>query len=246
MQDSLNSHRPESAVPKARVLLRQPPSLGSEESTLEVSTCVPYIHVPSADDSRPDLTMVLFTRREDLDTWCASSERAGWLARGSHLTQEANPVALAAGGMVVDLTKDDGSLGGWMPSSAPTSGGQLPPPPNWKVAATVLIAMYPVQEANRTLIVPALKAFAPEPWAALPPSVQLFVVCGWTVAAVTGLLLPYARRYTEQIGFIGGERGCPDALGLSRAVPKLLLAYAALIVAGGLVYESVVPVHVIC
>jgi len=46
------------------------------------------------------------------------------------------------------------------------------------VAATVLVAMYPMQELNRLLILPALSSLPM--WQALSPAPQLWIVCAFT------------------------------------------------------------------
>ena len=84
--------------------------------------------------------------------------------------------------------------------------------------------MFCVQEVNRALLVPLLSTT--EAWNALPPTVQTFAVCSWTAGCTTVLLLPRARTLMERIGFIGGARGCPDAVSLARSGSVLLLVYA--------------------
>jgi hypothetical protein len=130
----------------------------------------------------------------------------------------------------ITLQRDDGSLGGWLPSrdGSGTAEKSLPPPPSWKVAATVLLPMFCVQEANRAVVLPYLNSL--EGWSALPPSVQMFATCSWTCATVTMALLPTARSLVERIGFIGGAGGCPDTGALARSGGVLLLLYGGLIV----------------
>ena len=145
----------------------------------------------------------------------------------------------------IQLQKDDGSLGGWLPSeSDQAEDGRrdlVAPPPSWKVAATVLIAMYPVQELNRVLLLPML-ASSPH-WAAVPPTIQVFVACAWTCGAVTVVLLPHARQMSERVGFIGGSHGCPGPAALARASSKLLLLYGGLVVVGCGVSAAAGPVR---
>lgn len=202
--------------------------------------CYQWVHIPSQVEGRPDVVAVIFTLHEDLLRWRTSDERREWIKRGERfVTDRAKFVASQQPGggessvleraLEVQLQRDDGSLGGWLPhTNAESTGAQLPPPPSWKVAATVLVAMYPMQECNRLFILPALSGVPA--WEALGPATQLWAVCAWTCGMTTVALLPTARRFTESIGFIGGAKGCPDARQLaSRSIPFLLLAYGATI-----------------
>ena len=137
----------------------------------------------------------------------------------------------------ISFTRDDGSLGGWLPErvdaksgqagvAAAGEGGAPAAPATWRVSATVLVAMYPMQELNRLVLMPSLDAFSPVLWGGCPPSVQLFVACACAAGGTTILLLPHARRFTEAIGFVGAGTPSP------RALPALLLAYVALLGAG--------------
>ena len=188
-----------------------------------------------------------FTNDHDLSLWRQSPLREDWLASGvtRGLARDGKSVLVDA--EKITLQKDDGSLGGWLPSdeAAPASAaGQRDlqaPPPSWKVAATVLLAMYPVQETNRLLLLPALANYGG--WEALPPSVQVFSGCVWTCGAVTVALLPHARSASERIGFIGGRRGCPDAPALALASARLLMLYGVLLGLGLGVSSLVGPVR---
>jgi len=237
--------------PKARVLepIRAPePAWQPEYATAPREEaeprCYQWVHIPSQLEGQPDIVAVVFTLREDLQRWRQSDERRDWIRRGERFVTDRAKFAASqqpgGGGssvleraLEVQLQKDDGSLGGWLPHTQAAEGGAPPPPPppSWKVAATVLVAMYPMQECNRLVALPALAGWPL--WEALGPATQLWAVCAWTCGLTTVALLPIARRYTESIGFIGGARGCPDAKQLaSRAVPLLLLAYGATIGVG--------------
>ena len=60
----------------------------------------------------------------------------------------------------------------------------------------------------------------------------MFVTCGWTTGTVTILLLPLARSLVERIGFIGGAKGCPDAVSLARSGSVVLMLYATAVALG--------------
>ena len=245
----------ERARPMARVLEPSVPPApawrdeyaeAAREENRTTPRCYQWVHIPSPA-GRPDLVAIIFTERDDLLVWRASEERREWLARGERFVRdrvkwEASRLdvhGVLTEAHIVQLHRDDGSLGGWLPSGAgpgATPGATpAPPPPAWKVAATVLVAMYPMQEANRLLVLPALGGLPL--WEALGPAQQLWAVCAWTCACTTVALLPLAKSFTERIGFIGGDAGCPEPTQLlARPLPLLLLAYAATIgVGAGLV-----------
>ena len=205
-----------------------------------------WVHLPAADAAAADAAAandtvaIIFTDDADLASWRASPQRAEWLASGvaRGLARDESSVLVEASH--IPLVRDDGSLGGWLPSeeeevshgsgAASAAIKPLPPPPAWKVAATVLIAMYPTQEANRLAILPLL---ASQPsWASLPDAVQVFLTCGWTCGLVTVVLLPLARSHVESLGFIGGARGCPGPTALASATGQVMLIYAGLVACG--------------
>jgi antibiotic biosynthesis monooxygenase (ABM) superfamily enzyme len=237
--------------PKARVLepirMADPawlPEYGTAPREEAEPRCYQWVHIPSEFAGQPDIVAVIFTRHSDLLRWRQSDERRDWIRRGERFVTDRSKFVASqqpgGGGssvleqaLEVQLQRDDGSLGGWLPHTPAKEGAAPPPPPppSWKVAATVLVAMYPMQECNRLLFVPALSDLLL--WEALGPACQLWAVCAWTCGLTTVALLPIARRFTESIGFIGGARGCPDARQLaSRSVPLLLLVYAATVGVG--------------
>ena len=65
-------------------------------------------------------------------------------------------------------------------------------------------------------------------WCALPASAQLWATCAWTCLSVTAVLLPPARSYTQQIGFMPSAGGDGDG-GAQRqhATPSARAAFAA-------------------
>jgi antibiotic biosynthesis monooxygenase (ABM) superfamily enzyme len=221
LEQSLHARRPADSVPKSAII---------GPRTFHSPSCYQWIHIPSSEPgTSPDTVAIVFTRADDLHLWRSSAERRGWLARGAELAADGDQLLVDA--EKITLQRDDGSLGGWLPSrdgsGSAESQSSLPPPPSWKVAATVLLPMFCVQECNRALVLPALATT--EAWTSLPPSVQMFCACSWTAGTVTMLLLPHARSLVERIGFIGGARGCPDVPTLARSGGVLLFIYGSVV-----------------
>ena len=233
-------------------LVRQASS-AAENQVLQ--RCFQWIHVPAADSEKPDLVTIIFTRESDLQAWRSSPERAEWLHQGESLARkeghlpnvsksgnggggengdaEAQP-SIIKDTQSIHFHRDDGSLGGWLPASAEQSekdgSAAEAPPATWRVTATVLVAMYPMQEVNRLVLMPSLDALSPELWGGLPSSMQLFVACQFAAIGTTFLLLPPARRFTERIGFMGGGGAAGGQQ--AKALSALLLAYVGLLVVG--------------
>ena len=234
LEKTLRSHRAASSAVAAHIV-------GSD-----VRSCFHWVHMPSSSEKHPDTVAIVFTSDTDLSLWRQSPQRAAWLESGVQRGLAKDDASMLIDAERIQLQKDDGSLGGWLPSEgdADAAAGRrdlVAPPPSWKVAATVLLAMYPVQELNRVLVLPTLAA-SPL-WAELHPTVQVFAACAWTCGAVTVVLLPHARQTSEGIGFIGGSRGCPDPASLARATGKLLLLYGGLVVVGLGLSAAVGPVR---
>ncbi|KAL1515101.1 hypothetical protein AB1Y20_004164 [Prymnesium parvum] len=201
--------------------------------------CYHWVHIPSHCDE-PDTVAIVFTSGADLSLWRQSEERAAWLRSGVARGLARDGKAVLVDASKIQLARDDGSLGGWLPAGGETAE-RAPPPPSWKVAATVLLAMYPVQELNRLALLPAL-AGVPA-WEALPATAQVFCVCAWTCGGVTVALLPLARGVSERLGFIGGARGCPPPAALAGASARLLALYGLLVGVGLGVSAAVGPVQ---
>ena len=171
LQSTLHSHRPPISVNTNAYIV------GSD-----VRSCFHWVHIPAASQDHPDTVAIIFTNDNDLSLWRQSPRRNAWLESGVERGLAVDDASMLIDAEKITLQKDDGSLGGWLPSSDETSGETtdgrrdlMAPPPTWKVAATVLIAMYPVQELNRILLLPVL-ASSPQ-WAALSPTVQVFAAC---------------------------------------------------------------------
>ena len=236
---------------------------GADMKACEVSLHTPshaaeqrfhWIHVPATEVDRPDTVAIVFTHKRDLEEWRGSAERESWLQRGATLARREHLLKATS---AFQLTRDDGSLGGWLPADGlggggggadgvgtggAAAGGDAQPPPAWRISATVLLAMYPMQELNRLVLLPALGCS--DAWCALPASMQLWATCAWTCLSVTAVLLPPARGYTQRVGFMpapatGGEGGggaheqhTPPSVRTALAAAGVPLAYAVSVGAG--------------
>ena len=158
LEKTLHSHRSKASVPGSWIV-------GSS-----VRSCYHWVHIPSTSSKRADTVAIVFTNDSDLSLWRQSPLRAGWLASGVGRGLAHDGQSMLVNAEKITLQKDDGSLGGWLPSSEGQRDLVAPPPP-WKVAATVLLAMYPVQELNRMFLLPALATSST--WEGLPATVQV-------------------------------------------------------------------------
>ena len=209
---------------------------GADMKACEVSLHTPsqaaeqrfhWIHVPATEVDRPDTVAIVFTHKRDLEEWRVSAERESWLQRGAALARREHLLKAAS---AFQLTRDDGSLGGWqgVGTGGAAAGGDAQPPPAWRISATVLLAMYPMQELNRLLLLPALGCS--DAWCALPASAQLWATCAWTCLSVTAVLLPPARSYTQRVGFMpsaGGEEDGEAQQQQQHASPSARAAFSA-------------------
>ena len=244
---TLSKRRHPDSVPSSRLLLGA--SMDDPDSAQWLARCFQWIHVPSVA-GKPDLVTIIFTRESDLAAWRASSERVAWLAAGESLARKDPAIndAAASGFAIgedgsegvssiikdahsISFTRDDGSLGGWLPelpqcNADGSAGAANEAPPTYVVSATVLVAMYPMQELNRLVLMPSLDALSPTLWGGCAPSLQLFVACAFAAGGTTFVLLPYARKLTERIGWMG-----PKSRPLT-ASPALLLVYALIVGTG--------------
>jgi len=217
LEKSLHTRRPADIVPKASII------------GTDIKSCYHWIHIPANhNESRQhDTVAIVFTRTDDLHLWRSSEERSAWLDRGYSLA--ANSKSILVDAERITLQRDDGSLGGWLPSrdGSGVAETSVPPPPPWKVAATVLLPMFCMQDLNRTVIHPILNTL--EIWSSLPASVQLFLTCAWTTGTVTMVLLPPTRTIVEKIGFIGGSKGCPELKPLFFSSALIVSIYVSLV-----------------
>jgi len=115
--------------------------------------------------------MLRFATPEQLDGWLNSNERKQWRDKAEPFLEHVDIQRIAAG------------LGGWFPVSAKT--GEVPPP-NWKQALAVLLAMYPTVMCLMIFVSPLLEA-APEP-------ADMFVRALMNVIILTWVLMPVTNR----------------------------------------------------
>ena len=188
------------------------------------------VAAPTSLDGSPALAAMAESMAAD-----APAASSGATGVGAAATATSSGESFVKDTHAFSFVRDDGSLGGWLPADGKNGDVEAPAP--WKVAATVLPAMYAMQEVNRLLLMPGLDVASPNAWGSLPPSAQLFVACAFAAGGTTFVLLPYARQFTESIGLIKAAapkagQSAPPPPPLSRSMPPLLLAYALLIGAG--------------
>ncbi|MDG1462891.1 MAG: antibiotic biosynthesis monooxygenase [Gammaproteobacteria bacterium] len=118
--------------------------------------------------------MLRFATVSQLDAWLNSDERSRWRDKAEPLLENVDIQRIAAG------------LGGWFPV---TANSNRQPPPNWKQALAVLLAMYPTVMCLMLFISPLLDA-APEP-------ADMFVRALINVAILTWLLMPFVNRLLQ-------------------------------------------------
>jgi len=115
--------------------------------------------------------MLRFATSAQLDGWLNSGQRQRWRDKAAPLLDHVDIQRVAAG------------LGGWFPVTANSS---QQPPPDWKQALVVLLAMYPTVMLLGIFVSPLLD-FAPE-------SADVFVRALANVAILTWLLMPVVNR----------------------------------------------------
>ena len=115
--------------------------------------------------------MLRFATSEQLDGWLSSAERQRWRDKAEPLLEHVDIQRVAAG------------LGGWFPIRA-DRGEQ--PPPDWKQAMAVLLAMYPTVMMLMIFISPLLES--------APEAADMFVRAFMNVVILTWLLMPLVNK----------------------------------------------------
>ena len=115
--------------------------------------------------------MLRFATSEQLDGWLSSAERQRWRDKAEPLLEHVDIQRVAAG------------LGGWFPIRA-DRGEQ--PPPDWKQAMAVLLAMYPTVMLLMIFISPLLES--------APEAADMFVRAFMNVVILTWLLMPLVNK----------------------------------------------------
>ncbi|ACZ86232.1 hypothetical protein Aros01_04018 [Streptosporangium roseum] len=119
------------------------------------------------------VVMFRFDTRDHLDGWLASDTRRKLLDEGRHYFLD------------YDVRTIRSAFSGWFGFGGETGQG---PPPNWKQAMSVLLALYPTVMILNLTLSPALKA------AHLPGYLALFIGNVVSVALLTWLLMPLVNR----------------------------------------------------
>jgi len=197
-------------------------------------------HVRHSGAPECETVAVVFQRHDDLERWRHSRRRAAWLESGERFggddgSGERGSLSLSARATSIDV--DDGSLGGWLPADAGyasrETGGdekkkpkQNPSPSAWKVWLAVLLAQYPLVEANALLVLPAIDAMELGFVTTAPQPLKMFVVQSWTSFAAVFITLPLAQAGLRRTGFLEENRlGGTSAVGVS----SVAAAYAAVV-----------------
>ncbi|MDF3300372.1 antibiotic biosynthesis monooxygenase [Streptomyces tropicalis] len=119
------------------------------------------------------VTVFRFDTRHHLDTWLESPTRRKLLAEGQ-------------GAFVsYDVRKVGSAFGSWFRFEEGTEEG---PPPNWKQAMSVVLALYPTVQVLNLAVGPRLDALG------LPGYVSLFISNVLSVSILTWLLMPLVNR----------------------------------------------------
>ncbi len=114
-----------------------------------------------------------FAGAASLERWLDSETRRGWLAKAEPIVERLGVHRVGAG------------LGGWFPS--PVGSGEAPmPPPDWKQAMAVLLALYPAVMLLTLWLSPRLEF--------LPLAANIFIGNVVSVAALQWLLMPATTR----------------------------------------------------
>ncbi len=114
LEQTLHSHRANSTTSKAHIV-------GSE-----LRSCFHWVHMPSSSESHPDTVAIVFTSDTDLSLWRQSPARTEWLESGVQRGLAADNASMLIDAEKIQLQKDDGSLGGWLPSREEAAESGMP------------------------------------------------------------------------------------------------------------------------
>ena len=130
---------------------------------------------PTSLDGSPALAAMAESMAAD-----APAASSGATGVGAAATATSSGESFVKDTHAFSFVRDDGSLGGWLPADGKNGDVEAPAP--WKVAATVLPAMYAMQEVNRLLLMPGLDVASPNAWGSFLLRAALRGVCvcsGW-------------------------------------------------------------------
>lgn len=152
----------------------------AEGFTREVTSrpgCVSCQLVPPLGRAQPEWVFVsTFDDPQNLRAWIESPEREAWLARAEPMVEGEAHAQIISG-----LEQ----LFGLLPPSV------APPPPVWKVAASVLAGLFPLTLANMAFIGPALRDWPLVPRALVTAALMVLLMTWVVMPLVTRLLKPW-------------------------------------------------------
>lgn len=126
---------------------------------------------PPVPPEQPEQVLAFsFASRADLDRWMSSAERADWMARVEPLAEETT---------VQRLTGFEGWFGD-------QDRSPVVPPPRWKTAVLVAVAIYPLALLTGAVVQPLLGG--------LPLPVRTLVTTAVLVPAMTWVVVPALSR----------------------------------------------------
>ena len=150
-----------------------------------------------------DTVLVTFQSEDLLIKWRESSVLKTWLLEGKNLQKhthepiEIRPsLELWGAGATEEKPESSARSKGVQQSKQTEEGGSSGPPAKWRIAATVLLALYPTIQAVSHMGIPALAAAAAAqivPEAMVPAATQWGIVCV-TVPLMVGISMPLATK----------------------------------------------------
>jgi antibiotic biosynthesis monooxygenase (ABM) superfamily enzyme len=133
------------------------------------------IYAPSAPDRDELVIAFSFASAADLSAWEHSAERRDWLARGERLV--AGPTRTHA-------------VGGFESLFATAPGQAVVPPPKWKTALIIAMALYPASLLLNWLLPPYIGGW--------PLAVRVLVTTALIVPIMVWLGVPYLSRWLRR------------------------------------------------
>jgi uncharacterized protein len=128
--------------------------------------------IPPVREAQPEWVFVFtFDSAKSLQAWIASSTRTQWLARLEPMVEGPDTAQVISG-----LE----ALFGLLPPNVAA------PPPVWKVAASVLVGLYPASLLNALFLAPLVKD--------LPVPLRVLISVVVVVAAMTWVVMPLVTR----------------------------------------------------
>ena len=133
--------------------------------------------VPPVEGAQAEWVFVYtFDTPQNLRTWLESEDRRVWLAKAEPLVESQGPAQLISG-----LEQ----LFGLLPPDV------APPPPVWKVAASVMAGLFPLTLFNMVLLAPLTHDWPLVPKALFTATLMVILMTWVVMPGVTRLLKPW-------------------------------------------------------